>query len=158
MNDKAHYIFSPMRKLKHSPTKEELVTPPNLRMAINSAMKSTSPSGIQYIHHNDNYNIDNQHNKRPLPLKNVFDMKLGQDSSSIENVKSLSAIKTPEDSRNISSGTKSILSTGSDSKKSIPINSLTPKSIKLRNSNRGHIQLNILSADKLMSAKKVIYY
>ena len=160
MNDKAHFIFSPLRKLKHSPTKEELITPPNLRMAMNGAMKTAASPSIQYTHHNNDDNIDSQDNKRPLPLKNVFDMKLGQDSSSIEKSKALSILKTPEishDSR-IASGIKSILSTGSSSKKVIPISSLTPKSMKLRNSNRGHIQLDILSADKLMSAKKVIFY
>lgn len=172
-------FFSPARKLNRSPNKINMTTPPNIRRAVQLSSLHANIEDSEFHLKEEDANNNKSATIRPPPLGDVFATKL--DRSSHNRSSNNDGDYTVPNSSNSSSrhnftsqqynnrhssdgqgdGGSSYNSSSNNnyhsSRSATSIaSSVSLNSVRHRSSNKGHIQLDILSADRLMPARKVL--
>lgn len=175
------HVFSPSRKLpRRSPAcKSEAETPPSLRLAMNHAKQASKllqPLNLytNKHHHHHHHSVGALDDAaavavRPFPMKDFLSAAAAAgDASSIEDSscssghhreRSVPGIVTPEYGRDARRTATNTTDSGGGLKRSSAAQSAVGsmlRSTRCRSmDSKGHVQLDVLSAERLMSAKKV---
>lgn len=172
------HVFSPSRKLPRSPAKSETETPPSLRLAMNHAKQASKLQPLNlyankhHHHHHHSASALDAVAMRPFPLKDFpasaaasagSDASIEGSFSEQQRERSVPAIMTPEcgrDARRTASSSNTDSGGGGALKRSSAVQTAVLRSARCRSrgsidSCKGHVQLDVLSAERLMAAKKV---
>jgi len=163
-------VFSPSRKLPRSPTKYDAETPPSLRLAMNHAKQASKLQPLnlyanKHRHHHSVSAVDAAA-MRPFPMKDFpvavttsSDAVIEDSCSGQQRERSVPGIMTPECDRDARRTATTTTDSGGALKRSSAAQSTVGsmlRSARCRSSDsKGHVQLDVLSAERLMSAKKV---